>query len=132
MFTIAGVSCCIQSVSTVHSYADQTQIPGFVRAMAPRLRQENIRLNCLCPGFVATNLTANLQSLVPDEYLTAMSNILHAHERFLYGDETGRVAEISRDQIYMHEQPEYSDRSQKWVVDNIADLKSKAQAPSNG
>jgi NAD(P)-dependent dehydrogenase (short-subunit alcohol dehydrogenase family) len=93
--------------------------------MAPRLRQENIRVNCLCPGFVVTNLTATVQSLIPDEYFTPMSSIIHAHERFLDGDETGRVAEISKDQVYLHEQQEFSDKWQKWVAENIADVKTK-------
>jgi len=37
-------------------------IVQFTKTLATDLAQDNIRVNCLCPGFVETNLTKNLTS----------------------------------------------------------------------
>ncbi|KAK5046113.1 hypothetical protein LTR84_008570 [Exophiala bonariae] len=127
--TITSSSAAFYALETAPLYtASKSAIPGLVRSLAPRLGEENIRINCICPGFVATSLTAAIQGIVPADYITPMSSIIHAFERFLDGDETGRVAEVSKDRVYLHEQTEFSDRWQKWVAENLTEVKLKAQA----
>jgi hypothetical protein len=66
-------------------------------------------------------------ALVPPEYVTPMTTVLQAYDRFIDGIETGCTAEISRDKIYMRDPPEYPDRFQQWQVENLGPLGRKAR-----
>ena len=98
--------------------------------MAKRLKPQKIAINCLCPGLVATGLTSTVLSLIPEEYLTPMSTIVRAHDRFIDGEETGCVAEVSQENIYIREQLAYADSSQEWIDKNLGELGRKARAAS--
>ncbi|EEP82160.1 predicted protein [Uncinocarpus reesii 1704] len=102
-------------------------IVGLVRALAPGLQAENITINCLCPGLVATGLSDPLIGVVADEYLTPVSTLLDAVSRFLTGDETGRTAELSVRNLYMREPPEFPDKWQKWAVENLGTLREQTE-----
>lgn len=95
--------------------------------MAPMLKAEGITLNCFCPGLIDTSLTAPLTALTPEEYITPMTTVLQAYDRFIDGEETGCAAELSKDMIYMREPPEYPDRFQKWQMANLKQLSIKAR-----
>jgi 15-hydroxyprostaglandin dehydrogenase (NAD) len=66
-------------------------------------------------------------AMVPAEYVTPMATVLKAYDRFIDGMETGCTAEISKDQIFMREPPEYPDRFQKWQMENLGPLGRKAR-----
>ncbi len=93
--------------------------------MAPDLLQHNVRINCLCPGLVKSGLTDAFVNLIPEEHLTSTDDIVQAHRRFIEGDETGRVADISKGKIYLREEPQYVDESQRWLTENLPLLLKK-------
>lgn len=90
--------------------------------MAPRLSESNIALNCLCPGLVASNMTGPVVSKLPKDKLTPQASIIKAWDRFLDSEETGCVAEISGDNIYLVEHRKYVDELQEWVCVNFSRL----------
>ena len=71
-----------------------------------------------------------MQSLIPDEYFTPMSTILRAHDRFIDGEETGCVGEVSKENIYIREQLPFADRYQEWIDANLGELGKKARSAS--
>jgi NAD(P)-dependent dehydrogenase (short-subunit alcohol dehydrogenase family) len=93
--------------------------------MAPALHKENITVNCLCPGLIDTALTEKVLSDIPPQYVTPMSTVLQAYDRFIEGDETGCTAEISTDKIYLREAPVYADETQQWVAENLGKVHNK-------
>ena len=44
---------------------------GFTKSLAKELGSRGIRVNAVCPGFIATDMTKNLPNI--DEYLKAIS-----------------------------------------------------------
>jgi 15-hydroxyprostaglandin dehydrogenase (NAD) len=96
--------------------------------MAPVVQDENVTINCFCPGFIDTGLTKRLLKTVPPQYITPMSTLLRAYDDILENDATGCAAEISRDQIYFRQAPEFADESQRWVTDYVGLPRSKVQA----
>lgn len=103
------------------------QVLGLTRAMAPVVHLENITINCLCPGLIETALTESLVDAIPRQYVTPMSTVLRAYDRFLGGEESGCIAEISTDTIYLREAPEYADESQRWLAENLGDVHNKVK-----
>lgn len=95
------------------------QLIGVVRSLAPILHEHRITINALLPGLVLTGLT-EITTILP-EFLTPMSTILEACDRFLDSDETGCCAEVSKDKIYMREQHSYPDESQRRVMTKLAE-----------
>ena len=69
-----------------------------------------------------------MQSLIPDEYFTPMSTIIKAHDRFIDGEETGCVAEVSKGNIYIREQIPYADKYQEWIDLNLGEIGMRARA----
>ena len=61
----------------------------FTKTLATDLAGENIRVNCLCPGFVETNLTKNLTS---DADTNEMLKRLHPMGRLGKADEIASAA----------------------------------------
>lgn len=96
--------------------------------MARELKEQNVAINCLCPGLVATGITSKVLDLIPPRYITPMSTILEAHDRFIDGEETGKVAEISKGNIYIRDQHSFSDESQHWIDANLGHLGKRARA----
>lgn len=90
--------------------------------MASQLTESGVAINCICPGMVATGLTEAVISVLPKEKLTPYSTIMKAYDRFLDGVETGCVAEISTDNIYLRSQYEYGDQVQEWICLNFPKL----------
>lgn len=97
---------------------------GLVRSSAPVFQEENIRVNCVCPAFVPTNLPpAALLNAMPSEHLTPLSTIVRAFDNFAR-DATlsGKVAECSLEKIYYREQVDYCDESSRWVGEESGKL----------
>ncbi|OQV04652.1 hypothetical protein CLAIMM_09505 [Cladophialophora immunda] len=94
-------------------------IVGLVRSAAPVLQKENIRVNCVCPAFVPTNLApASLLSAMPKEHLTPMSTIVRAFDSFATDASlVGKVAECSLGDIYYRDQVEYCNESERWIFE---------------
>ncbi len=90
--------------------------------MAPVLSAENITINCFCPGVIDTALTAAMICAIPRKYVTPISTVLEAYDRFIDGNETGCTAEISLDKIYFRDQLEYPDEAQQWQAQNLGPL----------
>ncbi|KAK2733582.1 hydrolase 76 protein [Myotisia sp. PD_48] len=105
-------------------------VVGLVRALGPYLEGQNITINCLCPGLVATGLTDDILDIVPPEKLTPVSTVIKAINRFLDGNETGCAAELSIGNIYMREQPEFPDEFQRWAVAELGGMRHEAEKKS--
>ncbi|KEZ41758.1 hypothetical protein SAPIO_CDS6733 [Scedosporium apiospermum] len=121
--TVTASSSALYPLESVPLYsAAKSGVVGLVRAMAPRLKAENITINCLCPGIISTRLTERLMSLIPTEAITPIETVMKCYDRFINGDETGCTAEVSKDQIYLRDQPEYADEWQRWQAENLPEL----------
>ncbi|KAG9240544.1 15-hydroxyprostaglandin dehydrogenase [Calycina marina] len=84
---------------------------NFCRGIAPVLKlKDNITVNTVLPGIVPTRIIpqAMLAAVAPD-YLTPISTIVMAYDRFLSNDnfETGLAIERSVDKLYTIPQTEY-------------------------
>ena len=90
--------------------------------MASHLNDVGVTINCICPGVVATGLTEPMLNLWPKEKLTPYTTIMKAYDRFLDGAETGCVAEISTENIYLRDQYAYGDEVQEWICANFPRL----------
>ena len=44
----------------------------MTKTLARELAAEKIRVNCLCPGLVETDMAANLDNVIPEEQLRAL------------------------------------------------------------
>ena len=112
-----------------------SQVVGFVRSIGPMLRDDNISINCLCPGLVPTGLTEPLMDMTPQQFITPLDRIVSAVDDFLddngtgWGDKTGCVAELSAERTQIREQPEWMDDSQRGMMEHlgrsIQELKKK-------
>ncbi|TVY25634.1 15-hydroxyprostaglandin dehydrogenase [NAD(+)] [Lachnellula hyalina] len=91
---------------------------GLTRACGPRfMAEDSITVNCICPAFVPTGLCPpHVLHLFPKEHITPMSTVLRAHDTFLADDTmSGKVVELSLDQLYYREQPDWANDSQRWL-----------------
>lgn len=57
MSSIVGL---IGNVGQVNYAASKAAIIGFTKALAKEVASRNIRVNCICPGFIDTNMTKEL------------------------------------------------------------------------
>jgi NAD(P)-dependent dehydrogenase (short-subunit alcohol dehydrogenase family) len=64
-------------------------VVGYVRAVAPTLAPEGIRVNAVCPGFADTPLIANAKSRFGDFPLLAPEDVVDAMEAILERGEPG-------------------------------------------
>lgn len=91
--------------------------------MAPPLLAENITINAVLPAFVLTNLPPiPLRDVWPKEHETPMSTILRLYDMYLDSDMTGRIGECTLEEIHFREPPDFSNESQKWIVEESAGL----------
>ncbi|KAF2466730.1 15-hydroxyprostaglandin dehydrogenase [Lindgomyces ingoldianus] len=92
-------------------------VVGLTRAAGPVFVKEGITVNCICPGFIPTNLCPpHVLELWPKEHITPLSTATKAIDAFL-GDDTmtGQTVELSLDQLYFRQMPEWANDSQKWI-----------------
>jgi NAD(P)-dependent dehydrogenase (short-subunit alcohol dehydrogenase family) len=72
MSSVAGIAG--QSAVSVYS-ASKAAIGGFTRSAAMELAPEGIRVNCIAPGYVSTEMTAALRNkLTPDQFAAMESS----------------------------------------------------------
>lgn len=90
---------------------------GLTRSIGPRLREEGITVNAICPAFVPTGLAPDgLIDLVPKEHITPLSTIVKAFETLIENDElSGEAVECSQDKLYFRKPVEFPNESQKWL-----------------
>ncbi len=85
---------------------------GLTRAAGRRLQsQDNITLNCVCPGPVDTGISPGMQKLVPQDQMTPMSCVIEAFDKFLEEDVTGQVAECAGSEIILRPQMPYANET---------------------
>jgi 15-hydroxyprostaglandin dehydrogenase (NAD) len=87
-------------------------------------QKENIRLNCVCPAFVPTNLApSSLLQAMPKEHVTPMSTIVRAFQNFASDPSlVGKAAECSLGEIYYRDQVDYCNESERWMGEESARL----------
>lgn len=94
--------------------------------MGERLTQlkEPITVNCICPGLVPTNIMPEaISSATPKEYVTPLSTIVEAVERFVLDAEgkfQGQVAECSGTSIEFRPKNEYKDDAARYIYSDDA------------
>lgn len=118
---------------------------GFMRSIAGKYMNDNIRVNAICPGTVATGLLeAEAWKTFPQEYFTPISVIVGTVLKLIDGDNMadakgvqasagdvyGKAVEINVNNFYFREQPEYCDEAMATVMestkrDNIKPTTSK-------
>jgi 15-hydroxyprostaglandin dehydrogenase (NAD) len=97
---------------------------GLVRSVGPVLAKEKIRVNCVCPAFVPTNLAPeSMLKAMPKEHLTPVSTIVRAFYNFeLDPSLVGMVAECSLENIYYREQVPYCDESERFIQEGSSKI----------
>ncbi|KAF2707441.1 15-hydroxyprostaglandin dehydrogenase [Pleomassaria siparia CBS 279.74] len=97
--------------------ASKYGVVGFTRAAGPVLVNEGITVNCICPGFIPTNLCPpEILKVWPEEHMTPLSTALKAMDAFLDDDTmSGQTVELSQDKIYFREMVDWVNESQKWI-----------------
>lgn len=70
-------------------------VVGLVRALAPPLKPRGIRINCVCPGGVATPMTRITDGSVPD-HMADPAHIGRAHLTLATSGDTGRAVKAVR------------------------------------
>lgn len=97
--------------------ASKYGIVGLTRASGPIFVKEGITVNCICPGFIPTNLCPpQVLEVWPEEHITPLSTAIKAIDAFL-GDDTltGQVVELSQENIYFRDHVDWVNESQKWI-----------------
>lgn len=82
-------------------------------------------VNALCPGFIATAMSQDVSDRIPEQYATPMTTVLKAYDRCIEGSENGAALEISNNEIYPRGPPDYSDDSQKWVIELLGEAQKE-------
>ena len=99
---------------------------GLTRSISHTLKKEGITVNAICPAVVDTPIIPQeMRGLFPKEHLVPMTAIIKAHDRFLEGDETGQICELSQDQMYLREPITYPNDSQRWTNEESGALFEK-------
>jgi 15-hydroxyprostaglandin dehydrogenase (NAD) len=103
---------------------------GLTRSVGPRLLAvDNLSVNAILPGFVATGLTPHwMVAQIPDEHVTPMSTILMAHNDLMKEEtvdgkverKTGQCVEACQDKLYYRKPVEYSSESMRWRLEDDA------------
>lgn len=62
-----------------------------------------------------TTLTAALQPIIPEKYITPLSTIMQAYDKLLEGNGTGQILEASGQNLYFQKQQAYPDEVAKWI-----------------
>ena len=110
--------------------ASKYGVVGLTRSCGETFAKEGITVNCICPGFIPTNLCPpHMLELWPKEHITPLSTATKAIDTFL-GDPTmtGQVVELSLDQLYFRKIPEWANESQRWIGEESGSFWEKAYA----
>jgi short-subunit dehydrogenase len=86
-----------------------------MRSLAPKLKADNIRVNCTLPGAVRTGLCdEETWKMFPDDQFTTTANIVDNIWRILQDESlTGKAVEISKDKYYYRDQHDFCDEAQR-------------------
>ena len=115
-------------------------VVGFTRSIARKYMDSGVRVNCICPGTVATGLLeAAAWKTFPQEYMTPVPVVVDAVLKLIDGETItdskgcvvkngsvfGKAVEISVNNFYFRDQPEFSDEAMATTMgstnrDNIA------------
>ena len=96
----------------------------MTRAAGRKLQaQENITLNCICPGPVDTGISPGMKKMVPDEQMTPMSCVIEAFDRFLDSDDTGLIAECAGTEVIMRPQLAYANEIARALNQDMLNVK---------
>ncbi|KAF2800800.1 NAD(P)-binding protein, partial [Melanomma pulvis-pyrius CBS 109.77] len=117
-FVATSSAAGLYFMSTNPQYtASKYGVVGLIRAAGPEFVKEGITVNCICPGFIPTNLCPpEILKVWPKEHITPLSTAIKAIDAFL-GDDTmtGQAVELSQENIYFREMVEWANESQKWI-----------------
>lgn len=105
-------------------------IVGLTRAAGPVFLKEGITVNCICPAFIPTGLAPpEILALWPKEHITPLSTAIKAIDAFIEDDATtGKVVELSQENIYFREMVEYPNESQRWMWTESLEIWEKGYA----
>jgi len=124
------------------SVADESPdgVVGFMRSIAGKYMDNDIRVNCICPGAVATGLLEEAAwKTFPQQYMTPVPAVVDTVLKLIDGETItdskgyvvktgsvfGKAVEISVNNFYFRDQPEFSDEAMATTMgstnrDNIA------------
>lgn len=69
---ISSVAGLMGNASQISYAASKAGMLGFTKSYAKELASRNIRCNAVCPGFIETDMTQNLDTNVRDQYLSGI------------------------------------------------------------
>ncbi|KAF2737915.1 15-hydroxyprostaglandin dehydrogenase [Polyplosphaeria fusca] len=110
--------------------ASKYGVIGLTRAAGPELVKEGITVNCICPGFVPTNLCPpGILEVWPKEHITPLTTVTKAIDAFL-GDDTmtGQAVELSQGNLYPRPMHDYPNASQRWIAEEAVHIWAKFYA----
>lgn len=93
-------------------------VVGLTRSVAGQFLKEGIRVNCICPGAVRTNLISKAEwDRFPQQGFVPIENVVKVVQ-MLTNDESlsGKAVELIRDQWKFREAPEFDDEDMKKVM----------------
>lgn len=107
---------------------------GLVRCCGPMMARENITVNCICPGFVDTNLTPPSMKVVwPKELYTPMEAIVNAFDMYLRDDKlTGQAMELSGKEHFFRQPVDFANEGQRQQHQEIGRILSKLLKENKG
>ncbi|KAF2121853.1 hypothetical protein BDV96DRAFT_459886, partial [Lophiotrema nucula] len=108
--------------------ASKYGVIGLVRAAGPVFVEEGITVNCICPGFIPTNLCPpQILAVWPKEHITPLSTATKAIDAFLEDDTlTGQSVELSLDKLYFRKMADWANESQRWIGEDSLSLWAEA------
>jgi len=69
---ISSIAGLMGNPSQISYAASKAGLLGFTKSYAKELASRNIRCNAICPGFIETDMTKNLDKIVQEKYLSSI------------------------------------------------------------